>query len=123
MELTFRKASKKPVIVDTIQLTNKLWDEIYREENHEIQINGYTVQASIMTEECLYPSTSKDAVDGVLPVPDVHKVFYINTLEDVSSEKLHKAEINDYLIVGVKGEIYACAEDIFNETYITHKVL
>lgn len=117
MQLIFQKASKKPIPVDVMQLTNQIWDEIYSEENHDIQINGYTVQAGFVTEEYLYPSTSEDAVGGVLPVPEERKVFFINTLEDVSKEQLHKAEINDWLIVGVKGEIYACANDIFMETY------
>ena len=117
MKLTFQKASKKPVRVDVTQLTNSLWDRVYSEENHDIQINGYTLPEGRITEEHLYPSTSEDAVGGVLPIPEERKVFYINTLEDVSKEKLHKAEINDWLIVGVKGEIYACANDIFEETY------
>ena len=46
MKLTFQKASKKPVRVDVTQLTNSLWDRVYSEENHDIQINGYTLQAS-----------------------------------------------------------------------------
>lgn len=97
MKLTFQKANKRPTLLDVLQLTNEIWDEIYAEDSHDIQINGYTVQAAFVTEE--------------------RKVFYINTLEDVSKEQLHKAEINDWLIVGVKGEIYACANDIFEETY------
>ena len=54
MKLTFQKASKKPVRVDVTQLTNSLWDRVYSEENHDIQINGYTLQAGFITEEHLY---------------------------------------------------------------------
>lgn len=117
MQLTFRKASKKPIPVDVIQLTNAIWNDIYNEENHEIHINGYALQAGFITEEFLLPSNSEDAIAGLLLVPEERKVFYVNTLEDVSSKSLHKAEIEDYLIVGVRGEIYACEKYIFEETY------
>lgn len=82
-------------------------------------INGYELQAGFVTEEYLYPDA--EAKTGVAPVEEQRKVFFVNTLEDVSSEKLHKAEINDWLIVGVRGEIYACEQSIFEETYETVK--
>ena len=40
------------------------------------------------------------------------KVEYIETLEGI-----HKAEIGDYIITGVKGERYPCKPDIFEMTY------
>ncbi|MHC5253209.1 hypothetical protein ACYRFS_02320 [Listeria kieliensis] len=39
-------------------------------------------------------------------------VAYIHTLEGVM-----KAENGDYIIKGVKGEIYPCKPDIFKQTY------
>lgn len=115
MNLTFTKARKKPIDLDVIQLTDEIWNEIYSEESHDIQINGYSLQASFITEEYLYPDS--EAKTGVAPVEEQRKVFFVNTLEDVSSEKLHKAEIGDWLIVGVRGEIYACEKSIFEDTY------
>ncbi len=38
--------------------------------------------------------------------------LYINTLEGQ-----HKANINDWIIKGVKGEFYPCKPDIFEMTY------
>lgn len=35
----------------------------------------------------------------------------------VTLEGNHKAEINDWIIKGVKGEFYPCKPDIFEETY------
>ena len=115
MQINFQKAVKRPIPIDTIQLTSTLWDNIYNSSNHRISINGYTVQAGFITEEYLYPSSEEQS--GVIPVPEERKVFFINTLEDVSVKQLHKAEINDWLIKGVVGEIYACANDIFMKTY------
>lgn len=39
-------------------------------------------------------------------------VIYIETLEGI-----HKAEIGDYVITGIKGEQYPCKPDIFEATY------
>lgn len=41
----------------------------------------------------------------------------INTLEG----KMHAAYDNSYLIRGIKGEIYPCRADIFEETYEEYK--
>ncbi|MDY4081167.1 MAG: hypothetical protein SOY97_06015 [Candidatus Metalachnospira sp.] len=38
--------------------------------------------------------------------------LYINTLEGV-----HHVSVGDYIIRGVKGELYPCKPDIFNATY------
>lgn len=40
------------------------------------------------------------------------KVMYIETLEGI-----HKANVGDYIITGVRGEQYPCKPDIFEETY------
>ena len=42
----------------------------------------------------------------------------IDTLEGV-----HKANVGDYIIKGIKGEYYPCKPDIFKETYyeVKHK--
>ncbi len=48
----------------------------------------------------------------VFPTPDGLK---IETLEGVM-----EAKIGDWVIQGVKGEIYPCKHDIFEETYLPH---
>ena len=39
--------------------------------------------------------------------------LYIKTLEGV-----HHVSVGDYVIQGVKGELYPCKPDIFGETYV-----
>lgn len=95
--LDFKEYVKKPIPVKVCQLTEDLWNKLNSCVDNETRINEYTLQAKLENE--------------------VDKVFYVNTLEDVDKDKLHKAKINDYLIVGVKGEIYACDRDIFEKTY------
>lgn len=96
--LDFKEYIKRPIPVKVCQLTEELWQSLYENcADCEFKINGYTIQADTDDKE--------------------EKIFYINTLEDVSKDKLHKAKINDYLIVGVEGEIYACDKDIFEKTY------
>ena len=113
--IQFFKAVKKPIPVDVVILSNSLWNDIFNEENHKIKINGYTLEASFLTEEYLYPS--KEEKSGVISVPEETKIFFVNTLEDINEVKLHKAKIDDYLIIGVHKEIYACDKEIFEKTY------
>lgn len=48
----------------------------------------------------------------VIEAYQTDKVMYIETLEG-----MHKADIGDYIITGVKGEQYPCKPDIFEQTY------
>lgn len=43
--------------------------------------------------------------------------FHQNDLHIKTLEGEHKANINDWIIKGVKGEFYPCKPDIFEETY------
>ncbi len=45
--------------------------------------------------------------------PNIHPRMKIDTLEGVMT-----ANIGDWIIKGIKGEIYPCKPDIFEETYI-----
>ena len=85
---------KKPVLVDAFQLT----------ADAEIIAPGWCAQAvadgGIGFGRCL--------VDG-------HVHIYgctVNTLEG----RMH-AKLGDYIIRGVKGELYPCKPDIFEKTY------
>ena len=48
----------------------------------------------------------------VIEAYQTDKVMYIETLEGI-----HKANVGDYIITGVKGEQYPCKPDIFEQTY------
>lgn len=50
--------------------------------------------------------------DGLLYYKDEGDL-YIHTLEGEM-----KCSFNSYIVQGVRGEIYACRQDIFEETYI-----
>jgi hypothetical protein len=56
----------------------------------------------------------KQAVKKPIPVRciQMQEPFRVETLEGVVEGKP-----GDYLIVGVRGEMYPCAKDIFEETY------
>jgi len=53
-----------------------------------------------------------------LPTSEGGRQLIISTLEDgVNSEAKHVADPGDWIIRGVKGEIYPCKPDIFEATY------
>jgi len=85
------KYRKKPVVIEAVQLTQYSLDELY-------SFLGITNKGSFLN--CGH---GIDPTDGQ---------FKITTLESV-----HIANINDYIIRGVKGEFYPCKPDIFEMTY------
>ena len=110
--MVFKSYKRKPVEIKAAKLTKEFYDVVYMQENQEIHINGFILKAAKINEpkiQCLDESSAVEADDYV-------SCFLVQTLEDVP-ESLHRAEIGDYLIVGVKGEIYACKPDIFDLTY------
>ena len=93
----FITARKKPVEIDTFQLTDDVWERLKTNcIDGSMFINNYILQIGL---------------DG----ETVEKIFFIDTLE--KADHLFKAKLNDWLIKGVKGEIYACKPDIFKKTY------
>ena len=56
----------------------------------------------------------KQAVKKPIPVRciQINEPFKVETLEGTLEGKA-----GDYLMIGVKGEMYPCAQHIFNETY------
>jgi hypothetical protein len=51
-------------------------------------------------------------VVATLDLVEGHNVLLIETLEGMMT-----AQVNDYIIRGVKGELYPCKPDIFEATY------
>jgi hypothetical protein len=93
--LQFISARKKPVEIETCELTNDVWEKVASQKGYAIKINDNILKACLKDNE---------------------KYFEVQTLEDVDN-KLHKADLGDWLIIGVHGELYACKPDIFDKTY------
>ena len=78
-------------------------------------INKY-VKKPVIIEACQWTGDNvKEIKDFVTPIAEYledENVIVIHTLEGDM-----KAEVNDYIIKGVKGEFYPCKPDIFEETY------
>lgn len=119
MELKFKTYKRRPVTMEALELTDELHTlmvggtvspqpfkdalvMIHTKHSYgSIKIGDYTVEART------------DAIAG--SDPDCY--FLINTLEDVDEKTLHRAEIGDYLVKGVNGEIWAVKPGIFHKTY------
>jgi hypothetical protein len=85
------KFRKKPVVIEAAQVTALL--------------------ASIGSRSTAWPAWANEAFDsGVLQVGN-HSVL-IKTLEGD-----HTGDLADWIIRGVKGELYPCKPDIFAATY------
>ncbi len=70
------------------------------------------IEAYCATTDSFFPEWLSDAIDGgsayVGPTGRIH----ITTLEGTMT-----ANFDDYIIRGVKGELYPCRADIFEATY------
>lgn len=78
-------------------------------------INKY-VKKPVIIEAIQWIGDNVEEIKGfVTPIAEYledENTIIIHTLEGDM-----KAEINDYIIKGVKGEFYPCKPDIFEETY------
>lgn len=92
------KFRKKPVIIEAVQFDGRNFTEILlfmgKDESK--------VKCSAPPQQMEY---DKD-------IPDEAYYMIIPTLEGD-----HKAQRNDWIIKGVKGEFYPCKPDIFEQTY------
>ena len=82
---------KKPVVIEAIQWNGNNFDDIKNFANSKVRYYSHYDHNEYYEDK----STLK-----------------INTLEGD-----HKCSIGDYVIKGVKGEIYPCKPDIFEMTY------
>ena len=85
------KYKKKPVVIEAIQWSGKI------EQHREIMD---FVRENSSNKRALTFNTDKD------------NTLTINTLEGE-----HQANAGDFIICGVKGELYPCKPDIFELTY------
>ena len=92
------KFRKKPIVIEAVQLTVLNIKECYE------LVNGHNV-APIGS----WSDFEKEVIKKGLDVP---------TLEDGIDKRVkHVANIGDYIIKGVQGELYPCKPDIFKQTY------
>ena len=86
------KYRKKPVEIEAFKWTGDV---------EQIEYPIWIIQA-IEARKVWFGVNQDNIVDSM----------FIDTLEGV-----HKADIGDYIIRGVKGELYPCKPDIFEMTY------
>lgn len=86
------KFRKKPVVINAVQFTDTLYDA---NGDHPSFIRGAFMQNALWRDDCA----------GV-------PILKIKTLEGVMT-----AKEGDWIIEGIKGEIYPCKPDIFAQTY------
>jgi len=81
------KVRKKPIVVEAIQWTGNNFDEVKE-------------------------------LDGCRYNDEHRKIFFMNNNLNIRTlEGDMIAVLGDWIIKGIKGELYPCKEDIFNETY------
>ena len=106
MEDRFKRVRKKPIIVHSFQLTEKVHKEICDE---------YFSRDNMRGGYCFIPELSiGDRLSYVNPQFEI----CISTLEGVM-----KARLNDWIIKGINGEFYPCKPDIFENTYENSELL
>jgi len=88
------KYRKKPVVIEAFQLEVR-------------QLNWPQWAQDALTENVIIAHNT-----GKFANPSEETYLTIKTLEGD-----HKASLGDYIIRGVKGEIYPCKPDIFEMTY------
>ena len=88
------KFRKKPVVIDAIQLTEKLFWETY--DSKEPVFGQFTFSGR-------YHPINRTVSNVYITIP---------TLEGTM-----RADLNDWLIKGIKGEFYPCKPDIFENSY------
>lgn len=84
---------KKPVIIDAVQFT--------------------------VGELVLMPEWFKDNISHVIDIKNIENdsITKDSYAEIKTLEGIMRCNLGDYVIKGVKGELYPCRKDIFEETY------
>ena len=96
------KFKKKPVVINAVQLRWDNWNEICDFANVGKLEDGKPTGVYLDDDNNPLPEGATSGKLGLL----------IPTLEGVMV-----AKENDWIISGIKGELYPCRADIFEETY------
>ena len=100
------KFMKKPVIIDAFLVSDLI-------QNFKHNFNGLPKCVKDAYENTTITAiTDNDFIIKTLITAITDNDFIIKTLEGNM-----KATKEDYLIIGVQGEMYPCKIDIFNKTY------
>jgi murein L,D-transpeptidase YafK len=83
---------KKPVVIQACQWTGDNYEELKEFTNDQL----------------FFKELAQNTFNGAYTVP-----IYVKTLEGDM-----QAPIGAYILRGIKGEFYPCAQDIFEETYM-----
>ena len=95
------KFRKKPVEIEAVQWTGK--------NLKDIQDFGASISPMAFTAT----STMVQIIESGKYYP-----LIVPTLEDgTNRQAIHIADVGDWIIRGVKNELYACKPDIFEQTY------
>lgn len=120
------KYRKKPVIVDAFQMTRELYVKMYNDfyesgyDSQKIGPENYS-KRYFKIEKYNFPDWFNKAwkkgvvyfsIDTSAGVADCVLRIFITTLEGN-----HLVGYKDFIIKGVKGELYPCKPDIFKLTY------
>ena len=96
------KFRKKPVVIEAFKMSpDRWWDN---GEWPEWLINAYNIGRDL-------PGSFYRQLPG-MGEREPGEGLYVHTLEGE-----HRVRCNDWIIQGVKGEIYPCKPDIFEATY------
>jgi len=85
---------KKPIVIEAIQFTGNNWDEVSK---FVPNANGYEV------------GDGQDKDGNIMPQPHYAMIHIL--------EGTMRADIGDWIIMGIKGEFYSVKDEIFKETY------
>ncbi len=96
------KYRKKPVVIEAFQMTKE------RRWNNEDWPNWLHMAWNTNGEGGVWPNPDDDNAKGYKSA----ERLVCGTLEGV-----HIINTNDFIIKGIKGEIYSCKPDIFEQTY------
>lgn len=89
------KYRRKPIVIEAVQWTGENWKEIYEFAR---DANGLPL----------------------VTAPEPNDDICVVTREDGASNKWHVPHVaskGDWIVKGVRGEVYPCKPDIFEETY------
>lgn len=100
------KFRKKPVVIDAIQLTAENLP-LLKSEYGMAQMTDYDRNHEAYTDH----AKEGQSVAWMCPHQGL-KYAQVRTLEGIMS-----GNVGDYMIRGVKGELYFCKPDIFEATY------
>lgn len=89
------KYRKKPVVIDAFQLNAR----------------------GLIEDEWFWDAVNESAIFIYYLEPEPHSLMEIAYCDIVTLEGTMRANVGDYIIRGIKGEIYPCKPDIFEKTY------